>query len=222
MSSLNIDVRKLPTPKIEALRQTFEATLRDTLFKGLPQDTSGHLLERVGTGYVEAHIDAAWNGFQWGGDHVRGLVQDALQHLQRDDSREVRRPGDAPADPARPNAEVVAASYQPTTKGEAVDWALPLFDSDGYPHRLVELGAVQVVTKYSFAFAVWNRKTLQLISHQAPEGLTIGNTPMSPQERERRFKAGAAMLATLQELHAESAGQAETPSDEERRDAPRG
>lgn len=131
MTLLNLNLRSLPTPKIEALRDAFESQLRTNLLQGLPEETSRQLLERTGSGYVEAHIDAAWNGFQWGGDHVRGLVQDALQHLES--HREVRKPGDAPADPARPNAEVVAASYEPTKKNETVDWSLPLFDSDGYP-----------------------------------------------------------------------------------------
>ena len=189
-----LDLRKLPTPKIEALRDTFESHLRSTLFQGLPEATARQLLVRSKDGYAEAHIDAAWNGFQWGGEHVRSLVQAALQHLG---PSEVRKPGDAPADPTRPNAEVVAASHYPGKKDDPVDWSLPLFDSDGYAHRLVELGGVQVVTKVSFAYAVWDRKTLELRDNPGPGQLTIGNTAMAEEERERRRQVGAELLAGL-------------------------
>lgn len=148
MTTQHLDLRRLPTPKIEALRGKFEGHLRTTLFQGLPDGTVRQLLERVGAGYAEGHIDAAWNGFQWGGDHVRTLVQEALHQLEDDHKpAEVREVGAAPADAARPNAEAVAASYYPSTNGEEIDWALPLFDSDGNQHRLVELGGIQVVTR---------------------------------------------------------------------------
>lgn len=219
MTSLNLDLRRLPTPKIEALRDTFEAHLRATLFQGLPEDTARQLLDRTGAGYTEGHIDAAWNGFQWGGDHVRTLVHEALQHL--DGRREVRKLGDAPGDPARPNAEVVAASYQPTQKDETVDWSLPLFDSDGYEHRLVDLGGIQVVTKVSFAYVVWDRKTLEMRDNPGPGELNIGNTPMPEEERERRRQVGAAILG---ELHAQAARRDDDAQDDQddRGQAPRG
>jgi hypothetical protein len=133
----------------------------------------------------------------------------------------IRKPGDAPADPARPNAEVVAASYYPVQKGEPVDWSLPLFDSDGYPHRLVELSAIQVVTKHSFAYVVWDRRTLEMVYNPGPDCLRIGNTPMSESERERRRQIGASVLA---ELHAQAAEQrvAENDLDIDHPSAPRG
>lgn len=221
MTSLNLDLRRLPTPKIEALRATFEGHLRSALFQGRPEETVRQLLERAGTGYVEAHIDAAWNGFQWGGDHVRTLVQEALHQLDDDHTpADVRKIGADPADPARPNAEAVAASHYPSTNGEEIDWALPLFDSDGYPHRLVELGGIQVVTRHSFAFVIWDRKSLSMVYNPDETPLTIGNTPMTPEERERRRQAGAVILG---DLHAQAAAQqAGDDHDDERSSAPRG
>lgn len=221
MTSQHLDLRRLPTPKIEALRGTFEGHLRTTLFQGMPDGTVRQLLERVGTGYVEGHIDAAWNGFQWGGDHVRTLVQEALHQLDDDfKPAEVRKIGADPADPTRPNAEAVAASYYPSTNGEGIDWSLPLFDSDGYPHRLVELGGIQVVTRHSFAFVIWDRKSLSMVNNPDDAPLTIGNTPMSPEERERRRQVGAALLG---DLHAQAAAQrAEEDQGDERSSAPRG
>ena len=221
MTSLNLDLRRLPTPKIEALRATFEGHLRSALFQGRPEETVRQLLERAGTGYVEAHIDAAWNGFQWGGDHVRTLVQEALHQLDDDHKpADVRKVGAEPADATRPNAEAVAASHYPSKDDEEIDWALPLFDSDGYPHRLVELAAIQLVTKVSFVYALWDRRTLTLVNNPDQTPLTIGNTPMSPEEREGRRQLGAALLG---DLHAQAAAQrAGGDQDDERSSAPRG
>jgi hypothetical protein len=221
MTIQRLDLRRLHTPKIEALRGTFEGHLRATLFQGLPDGAVRQLLERAGTGYVEGHIDAAWNGFQWGGDTVRNLVQEALHQLDDDyKPAEVRKVGAEPADAARPNAEAVAASYYPSTNGEDIDWSLPLFDSDGYPHRLVELGGIQVVTRHSFAFVIWDRKSLSMVNNPDDTPLTIGNTPMSPEERDHRRQVGAALLG---DLHAQAAAQrAEEDLDDERSSAPRG
>ncbi|RZL92354.1 MAG: hypothetical protein EOP82_10300 [Variovorax sp.] len=80
--------------------------------------------------------------------------------------------------------------YEPTKENETVDGSLPLFDSDGYPHRLVELGSIQVVTKYSFVFVVWDRKTLEMQNNPGSDSLKIGNTPMAEAERERRRLVG--------------------------------
>lgn len=211
MTSPLLDLRKPSSPESEALRLAFESQLRATMLLGMPEDRCLQLLARANAGYVEARIDAAWNGFQWGGDHARSLVIRS----------EIRKPGDAPADPARPNAEVVAASYEPTKKGETIDWSLPLFDSDGYPHRLVELSSIQVVTKYSFAYVVWDRRTLEMLNNPGQDTLRIGNTPMPEEERERRRQVGAALLG---ELHAQAHAQQESAQDQddERAAAPRG
>ena len=213
MTTQRLDLRRLHTPEIEALRAPFEGHLRSTLLQGLPDGDVRKLLERAGTGYVEGHIDAAWNGFQW-------LAQETLIRLEDDHKpAEVRKVGAAPADASRPNAEAVAASYYPLTNGEEIDWALPLFDSDGYPHRLVELGGIQVVTRHSFAFVIWDRKSLSMVNNPDGTPLTIGNTPMSPEERERRRQVGAAMLG---DLHAQAAQRAEDDQDDERSSTPRG
>lgn len=217
MTSLDLVLRRLHTQKSDALRDMFEAHLRTTLLQGRSEETALQLLERTGDGYSEGIINAAWTGFQWGGDHVRSQVDKAMQHL--DGRRGGRRLGDSPVDPARPNAEVVAASYRPTQQNEAVDWSLPLFDSDGFEHRLVDLGGIQVVTKISFAYAVWDRKTLQMRDNPGPGELTIGNTPMPEVVRERRRKEGAAILG---QLHAQAALQVDAEPDEDRGQAPRG
>ena len=100
-----------------------------------------------------------------------------------------------------------------------MDWSLPLFDSDGYEHRLVDLGGIQVVTKVSFAYVVWDRRTLEMRDNPGPGELTIGNTPMAEEERERRRMEGAAILG---QLHAQAARQADAEHDDERSSAPRG
>lgn len=128
----------------------------------------------------------------------------------------VRKVGAAPKDPSQPNAEAVAASHYPSRPQEAVDWSLPLFDSEGYEHRLVELGGVQVVTRISFAFAIWDRRTLTLVSPEADAGHTIGNTPLPPAERERRRAEAAQMLADMHAARTAASDQA-GPAD-----APRG
>ena len=208
----NFRLGDLPAPKLESLREAFEATLHVALLKDIPEDARAQVLLKTESGnYFDPAIDGAWHGFQWGGDHVRGLVQNALRKLEGRHLGEVRRVGDAPADPARPNAEAVAASHYPSREDEMIDWSLPLFDSDGYQHRLVELGGVQVVTRYSFAFVVWDRKTLQMVGdpwNPPTSPLSITNTPMSEEERERRRQVGFQMLSELQE----QAARDETPA----------
>lgn len=109
----------------------------------------------------------------------------------------VRKVGAPPQDPLRPNADAVAASHYPTRSDEPVDWSQPLYDSEGFEHRLVELGGVQVVTRISFAFAIWDRKSLTLVGPDVGEVQTIGNTPLSAEERERRRVAAQLLLEDL-------------------------
>jgi hypothetical protein len=200
-----------PSSANDGLRLAFESELRTTMFHGLSDDKCLQLLARTDSGYVNGEVGAAWTGFQLGGKHAREFMGRPA----------IRKPGDAPADPARPNAEVVAASYEPTKPDEAIDWSLPLFDTDGYPHRLVELSSIQVVTKYSFAYVVWDRRTLEMMNNPGPDSLRIGNTPMSEAERERRRQIGAALLS---ELHAQAHAQraAALEEDDDRAPAPRG
>ncbi|MDN8616519.1 hypothetical protein [Variovorax ginsengisoli] len=77
-----------------------------------------------------------------------------------------------------------------------------------------------MVTRHSFAFVIWDRKSLSMVYNPDETPLTIGNTPMSQQERERRRQVGAAILG---DLHAQAAAQrAEEDLDDDRSSAPRG
>lgn len=87
--------------------------------------------------------------------------------------------------PSEHNAMVVACSGRELMPHE-IRWDCKLFDSDGYEHTLIQLGAVQVVTKYSFAFAVWDRKTGLSTSH---EGAVIGNIQISEADRQAKYEA---------------------------------
>lgn len=85
---------------------------------------------------------------------------------------------------ASPENEAVAMSgYHPARDSDPIDWRCKLFDDEGYEHRLISLGGAQVVTKVSFAYAIWDRSTGKCTSHS--EG-RISNTPMSDQERQKR------------------------------------
>lgn len=78
--------------------------------------------------------------------------------------------------------------YKPR-KDEAIQWDQPLYDSEGYEHCLAHLGAVEVVTKHSFTYSVWDRKT-GVCRRDGCTDLTISNTPMSQQERASRREEG--------------------------------
>ncbi len=84
-----------------------------------------------------------------------------------------------------PQKTALTLTSYPVTEGETIRWDRPLFDSEGFEHTLVSLGAREVVTKQSFTFSVWDRKTGSC-HREGAEGMTIGNKPMSPQERSRR------------------------------------
>lgn len=63
-----------------------------------------------------------------------------------------------------------------------IDTNSPLFDSDGYQHTFVVGNGTHIVTKYSFAYAVWDAKTGACLVVNC-DGLTLGNTPLADEER---------------------------------------
>lgn len=82
-------------------------------------------------------------------------------------------------------ATALASTYYPVRDDELIQWDQPLFDSDGFPHSLVAMNALDVVTRCSISFAVWNRKT-GACKMPDTHGYTIGNTPMSNATRALR------------------------------------
>ncbi|TBR76827.1 MAG: hypothetical protein EPN64_06285 [Burkholderiaceae bacterium] len=206
-----VNQAKSDTTKIEGLRKSFENELHSMLPANIDPGLYQSLFKRSrdGGSYVDSHIDAFWFGFQRGGSYVGHQVKDSLRELS-DNPATPRNTENSPLDPLRPNAGVVSQSHYPGRPNESVDWVAPLFDSDGYPHTLVALGAVQAVTKVSFAFAVWDRKTLtcNVDGHE----LRLGNTPMSSEERARRKAEGLALLRSLDASKPEPANTHSAPS----------
>jgi hypothetical protein len=98
--------------------------------------------------------------------------------------------------PSPENIKAMAGTFYPVREDEAIDWGCQLFDSDGFPHRLVDLGSIQVVTKISFAYAIWDRKTGALVNTdlQAGDGYCISNTPMSEEMKQQRREAALEYL----------------------------
>lgn len=94
-------------------------------------------------------------------------------------------------------AALALTGYKPQ-EGESIQWDRSLFDSDGYEHTLVHLGAVEVVTKYAFTYSVWNRKNGVCLREGCGD-LSLSNKPLSKQELALRKAEGARMLS---ELHA--------------------
>ncbi|MEJ8837561.1 hypothetical protein [Ramlibacter sp. AN1133] len=90
--------------------------------------------------------------------------------------------------PSADNAAVASRSHYPPRAGEPVDWASRLFDSDGWEHLLIDLGGIQVVTRVSFAYAVWDRRTGSCVSQTDAGGeeMRIGNSPLTDVERHKR------------------------------------
>lgn len=105
----------------------------------------------------------------------------------------------------------IARSHYPPRPDEKIDWTQPLFDSDGYRHVLVELGGVEVVSKCSFAYVPWDRRT-GVCRRENSDGLTLGNTPLSQAERDRRRAQAQAVLEDLHRKAAESAAGASPPA----------
>lgn len=204
MTPFTLDLAQIASTKLESLRDAFETKLADALSSeaAMAPHQLELILKRAPDGpYTHPAIDGAWKGFQWGGDHVRALVRTMLDRL---DSEQMR-------DAARPNAAVVLASHDPTRKDERIDWSLPLFDSDGFEHALVVLGGVQVVTRHSFVFAVWDRRSLHLVHDPGMAGeppLSLGNTPMTDEERRRRESNALAALRQIDQQDNEPADEA--------------
>lgn len=114
-------------------------------------------------------------------------------------------------DPRAPIEAALRSTSYPVRSDESIRWDKPLFDSDGYEHTLISLSSREVVTKYSFAYSVWDRKT-GACQREGCSDMTISNTRMSDEVREAR-RAGAGEV--LAELHALAADQKNT-------DRPRG
>lgn len=104
-------------------------------------------------------------------------------------------------DPRAPVETALRTTSYPVDAEEDIRWDKPLFDSDGYEHTLISLGGIEVVTKHSFAYAVWNRKT-GVCQREGCSEMTISNTPMSEEVREARRAAAGEILA---DLHAQAA-----------------
>jgi len=100
-----------------------------------------------------------------------------------------------------PQKVALTLTSYPVAEGEAIRWDRPLFDSEGYEHTLVSLGAREVVTKQSFTFSVWDRKTGRC-HREGAEELTIGNKPLSPQERVRRAAQAQATWEAFKKVDA--------------------
>ncbi len=81
----------------------------------------------------------------------------------------------------------LATAQYPPRPDEPIDWSRPLFDSDGFEHSLVHLGAVEVVTKQSFTYCVWDRRTGQCLREGASD-LSLSNEAMTPAQREQRVR----------------------------------
>lgn len=102
--------------------------------------------------------------------------------------------------PSEQNAAVAARSHYPPRPQEPVDWSCRLYDSDGHEHVLIDLGAQQLVTKVSFAYVVWERRSGRCISHfeaVAGDVLTIRNQPLTDVERHRREVAAQEALRRM-------------------------
>lgn len=81
----------------------------------------------------------------------------------------------------------LATTLYPQRPHESIDWSRPLFDSDGFEHSLVHLGGVEVVTKHSFTYCVWDRRTGQCLREGASD-LSLSNQAMTPAQREQRAR----------------------------------
>lgn len=102
--------------------------------------------------------------------------------------------------PSEANAAVAARSHYPVRQGEPVAWDNRLFDSDGHEHQLIDLGAVQAVTKVSFAYVIWNRRDGTCVSHlenPADEPMKIGNAPLTDVQRHQRHVRALEALRTM-------------------------
>lgn len=95
------------------------------------------------------------------------------------------------------NTVVANLSHHPAREADTIDWRCRLFDSDGFEHRLVSLGGVQVVTKVSFCYAIWDRRTGECMSFDQQSGYRISNTPLSDIELTKRHFAACQALEQM-------------------------
>ncbi len=90
----------------------------------------------------------------------------------------------------------LATTHYPQRQNESIDWSRPLFDSEGFEHTLIDLGGVEVVTKQGFTYCVWDRATGGCRRAEATD-LMLSNTPLTPEQRERRAHEAAMALGAL-------------------------
>lgn len=130
---------------------------------------------------------------------VNGL--DAWPGQQHDFAAALRRQVEAEK-AQRPNRAVAMASAYPPRAGEAVDLAGPLYDSEGFAHRLVSLSSREAVTCLPGGFhALFDRATFKCLQHL---DLSLRNTPLS--EEERQAQEAASLLALRGPVPTEPAG----------------
>lgn len=90
----------------------------------------------------------------------------------------------------------LATTHYPPRAGESIDWGGRLYDSDGFEHALAILGGIEVVTAQSFTYCVWDRRTGRCLREEASD-LTLGNTPMTPEQRENRTALAEQAFSTM-------------------------
>lgn len=95
-----------------------------------------------------------------------------------------------------PETSALQRSKYPPRDEEPIDWSKPLFDSSGYEHSLVHLGAREVVTKQTASYCVWDRRSGACRISEC-EGLTLSNTPLTDEERSAIYKKGEALYEQM-------------------------
>lgn len=110
------------------------------------------------------------------------------------------------------NAAAAARSNYPPRPGEAVDWGTRLWDSDGYEHVLIDLGARQLVTKLYFAYAVWDRASGRCLSMPGGDDLVLRNRPLTEEETAARREQALVALRQMPVSGSVQAGPVERSS----------
>ncbi|HWS26415.1 MAG TPA: hypothetical protein VN259_07530 [Xanthomonadales bacterium] len=96
-----------------------------------------------------------------------------------------------------PRGAALATTNYPQREHEIINWGLPLFDSEGFEHTLIDLGGIEVVTKQGFAYCVWERATGRCRRAEATD-LILSNTPLTPERREQMAYEAAMALGALE------------------------
>ena len=91
------------------------------------------------------------------------------------------------------NELVVSRSRQSVTANDKIDWRCKLFDSGGFEHELIAFSGIQTVTKYSFCYAIWDRKSGVCISGVDD---SISNTQLTELQRQERYDKAMSQLCT--------------------------